>query len=131
MIQKILKMGKVRKEKEGEKCYQSASGARPPRCRTASDSLCGPCTAALAHYNQAEAARQEARRLRNRRSAHTSRMRKEDRYSDLLSDNLALNAEYDELVQELDAVNAANEAEAEAISAKVQEILAMAFNSGT
>ena len=85
----------------------------------------------MAYYNQAEATRQEARRLKNRRSAHTSRMRKEDRYSDLLSDNLALNAEYDELVQELDAVNAANEAEAEAISAKVQEILAMAFNSGT
>ena len=84
----------------------------------------------MAHHNQVKATTQEARRLKNRRSAHLSRMRREDKYSDLLSDNLALNAEYDELVKDLDAVNAANEAEAEAISAKVQEILAIAFNSG-
>ena len=123
----ILKMGKIKTEK---KCYQSASGSRPPKCRTSSASLCGPCFAAMAHYNQVGAIKQESRRLRNRESAQLSRMRREDKYSDLLADNLALNMEYDELVRDLDAINAAKEAETEAISAKVQEILAIAFNSG-
>ena len=84
----------------------------------------------MAHYNQVGAIKQESRRLRNRESAQLSRMRREDKYSDLLADNLALNMEYDELVRDLDAINAAKEAETEAISAKVQEILAIAFNSG-
>ena len=121
-------MGKTKREKL---CYQSPTGSRPPKCRQPSASLCGPCFDAMAHYNQVGAIRQAQRRQRNRESARLSRMRREDKYSDLLSDNLALNAEYDELVKDLDAVNAANEAEAEAISAKVQEILAIAFNSGS
>ena len=51
-------------------------------------------------------------------------MKKEEKFSDLLADNMALTVEYEEMVKNLTYINAANEAVKEAISAKVQEILA-------
>ena len=57
-------------------------------------------------------------------------MRKEDKFSDLLADNMALNMEYEGLVKDLDDINAAKTAASEAISAKVQEVLAIASVSG-
>ena len=122
-----LTMGKTKTEK---KCYQSPSGSRPPKCRQSSASLCGSCFDAMAHYNQVGAIKQASRRQKNRESARLSRMKREDKYSDLLADNLALNMEYEELVRDLEDLNAAKDAECEAISAKVQEILAISFISG-
>ena len=50
--------------------------------------------------------------------------RREDKFSDLMAENMALAAEYEGLVNELSEVNNANNAVSEAIDAKVQEILA-------
>ena len=99
-------------------------GLRPPRCRQPSASLCGACRDAMVHYNQVSAVRQETRRRKNREHARTSRMRREDKFSDLMAENMALTAEYEGLVNELSEVNNANNAASEAIDAKVQEILA-------
>ena len=120
-------MGKNKKEK---KCSQSPSGSRPPKCRQSSASLCGSCLDAMAHHNKVGAIKRASRRQKNRESARLSRMKREDKYSDLLADNMALNMEYEGLVKDLDDINAAKTAASEAISAKVQEILAIAFVSG-
>lgn len=58
-------------------------------------------------------------------------MKKEDRFSDLLANNLALTMEYEELVKHLDNMNAAKDAIKDAISAKVQEIGAIPFTKTT
>ena len=81
----------------------------------------------MIYYNQVKAIKQESRRQSNRNSARLSRMKKEDKFSDLLSNNMALTMEYEELVKDLNDINAANDAVNEAISAKVQEILAITF----
>ena len=120
-------MGKTRREKL---CYQSPTGSRPPKCHQPSASLCGTCYGAMVHYNQVSAVRQETRRRKNCESARLSRMRREDRFSDLMADNMALTMEYEGLVKELGEMNNANDAVSEAISAKVQEILAISFVSG-
>ena len=51
-------------------------------------------------------------------------MKKEETFSDLLAENMALSGEHDDLVKDLETINAANEAAKEKISAKIQEILA-------
>ena len=114
-------MGRIRRE---VLCYQSPMGLRPPRCRQPSASLCGACRDAMVHYNQVSAVRQETRRRKNCEYARISRMRREDKFSDLMAENMALTVEYEGLVNELGEVNNANNAVSEAIDAKVQEILA-------
>ena len=81
----------------------------------------------MIYYNQVRAIKQAARRQSNRDSARLSRMKKEDKFSDLLSNNMALTMEYEELVKDLNDINAANNVVNEEISAKVQEILAITF----
>ena len=44
----------------------------------------------MMHYNLASAARQEARRRKNVEYARISRMRREDKFSDLVAENMAL-----------------------------------------
>ena len=105
-------------------CYQSPMGLRPPRCRQPSASLCGTCSSAMMHYNLVSAARQEARRRKNVEYARISRMRREDKFSDLIAENMALTHEYEGLVGELGEVNNENKAMSEAIDDKLQEILA-------
>ena len=73
----------------------------------------------MTRYNQERAVRQASRRQKNRESARLSRMKREDKFSDLLADNMALTMEYEELVRELNDANAANVAVNEAITAKV------------
>ena len=85
----------------------------------------------MTFYNQVKASKQASRRQRNRTSARLSRMKKEDKFSDLLANNMALTMEYEELVKDLDDMNAAKYAVKEAISAKVQEILAIPFTKTT
>ena len=119
-IYEILAMAK-------SKCYQSPSGSRPPKCNTSQNGLCLSCQDARAIYDQISAAKQAERRQKNRNSARLSRMKRDERFSDLLADNIALEAEYEGLVNELDCINTAKSAINGAVSAKVQEILAMAF----
>ena len=85
----------------------------------------------MAHHNKVGAIKRASRRQKNRESARLSRMKKEDKYSDLLADNLALTMEYEELVKDLDDTNATRDAVGEAITAKVQEILAISFIRNT
>ena len=76
----------------------------------------------MAHYNHNKAIRQAARRQSNRNSARLSRMKQEDKFSNIISDNIGLTLEHEELVKNLDDINAEKQALAEAIDAKVQEI---------
>ena len=85
----------------------------------------------MTYYNQVSAIKQASRRQRNRNSARLSRMKKEDKFSDLLADNMALTMEYEALVKDLDNINAAKEVVNEAISSKVQEILAISVTKTT
>ena len=85
----------------------------------------------MAYYNHNNAIRQEARRQSNRNSARLSRMNQEDKFSNLLSDNLGLTLERDELTKNLDNINAEKQALTEAIDAKVQEIFATLFAETT
>ena len=119
-IYKILAMGK-------SKCYQSPSGSRPPKCNTSQSGLCLSCQDARAIYDQISAAKQAERRQKNRNSARLSRMKRDEKFSDLLADNIALEAEYQGLVNELDCINTAKSAINGAVTAKIQEMLAMAF----
>ena len=114
-------MGKVKKSIE---CSQSPTGSKPPKCHQSGVTLCESCCKAMAYYNQVREIKRATRRHNNRNSARISRMKKEEKFSDLLADNMALTVEYEEMVKNLTYINAANEAVKEAISAKVQEILA-------
>ena len=58
-------------------------------------------------------------------------MNQEDKSSNLLSDNLGLTLEHDELIKNLDDINAEKQALTEAIDAKVQEIFAILFAETT
>ena len=77
----------------------------------------------MTHYNQVRATKQAARRRKNRDSAKLSTMKKEEKFSDLLADNIALSMEYETLVKDLDDINTAKDLMDKAISSKVQEIL--------
>ena len=85
----------------------------------------------MATYNQLRVAKLAERRQKNRNSARLSRMKKEDKFSDLLADNIALEMEYEGLSDELDSINTAISAIKEEVSVKVQEILAIAFDKNT
>ena len=110
------------------KCYQSPSGSRPPKCIKPQSGLCLSCQDARAIYDQISAAKQAERRQKNRNSARLSRMKRDERFSDLLADNIALEAEYEGLVNELDCINTAKSAINGAVTAKIQEMLAMPFS---
>ena len=77
----------------------------------------------MTHYNQVSATKQASRRRKNRDSAKLSTMKKEEKFSDLLADNIALSMEYETLVKDLDDINTAKDLMDKAISSKVQEIL--------
>ena len=85
--------------------------------------MCALCRSALTHYNQVRAAKQASRRRKNRDAAKLSTMKKDEKFSDLLADNIALSMEYETLVKDLDDINTAKDLMDKAISSKVQEIL--------
>ena len=85
----------------------------------------------MTHYNQVRATKQASRRRKNRDSAKLSTMKKEEEFSDLLADNIALSMEYETLVKDLDDINAAKDLMDKAISSKVQEILAISVTKNT
>ena len=77
----------------------------------------------MTHYNQVRATKQASRRRKNRDAAKLSTMKKDEKFSDLLADNIALSMEYETLVKDLDDINTAKDLMDKAISSKVQEIL--------
>ena len=85
----------------------------------------------MTHYNQVRAAKQASRRRKNRDAAKLSTMKKDEKFSDLLADNIALSMEYETLVKDLDDINTAKEIMNKAISSKVQEILAISVTKNT
>ena len=85
----------------------------------------------MTHYNQVRAAKQASRRRKNRDAAKLSTMKKDEKFSDLLADNIALSMEYETLVKDLDDINTAKEIMNKAISSKVQEILAISVSKNT
>ena len=121
-------MGKTKKIIQ---CYQSPSGSRPPKCNQSPTNLFASCCSAMNYYNHLSATKQASRGQQNRNSASLSKMKKEDRFSDLLADNMALTMEYEALVKDLDNINAAKEVVNDAIFDKVQEILAISVTKTT
>ena len=85
----------------------------------------------MTHYNQVRAAKQASRRRKNRDAAKLSTMKKDEKFSDLLADNIALSMEYETLVKDLDDINTAKDLMDKAISSKVQEILAISVTKAT
>ena len=85
----------------------------------------------MTHYNQVRAAKQASRRRKNRDAAKLSTMKKDEKFSDLLADNIALSMEYETLVKDLDDINTAKDLMDKAISSKVQEILAISVTKTT
>ena len=114
-------MGKVKKPRD---CCRSPTGSTPPRGVQAPSTLCQPCGIAMVYDNQIKDFHKASGRQRNRDPARLSGMKKKEKFSDLLAENMALSGEHDNLVKDLETINAANEATKEKISAKVQEILA-------
>ena len=104
-----------------EPCIQSSNGARPPKCGKEGLNFCPSCLDALALYEQVKAFRAVRRIKRNRDSARRSKLIKEEAGSDLHADDIALQAEYIDLAQELEDIERANNALAAPIRAKFEQ----------
>ena len=83
--------------------------------------MCPPCINALAIYKQVKAYKAAKRIQSNRASAAKSRLKKDQKSSDIHSDHLALTTEYEELALELDNLTKASQALAAAIAVKYEE----------
>ena len=94
--------------------------------------MCPACVNALGIYKGVKASRAARRRQANRASAERSRQRKDQKSSDIYSDNLALTAEFEEMEQELADLAKARQALVVAITGKAEERdgLANAHNLG-
>ena len=94
--------------------------------------MCPTCVNALGIYKSVKASKAAKRRQANRASAARSRQRKDQKSSDIYSDNLALTAEFEELEQELADIAKARQALVVAITGKAEERngLAHAHNLG-
>ena len=94
--------------------------------------MCPACVNALGIYKGVKACRAARRRQANRASADRSRQRKDQKSSDVYSDNLALTAEFEEMEQELADLAKARQALVVAITGKAEERdgLANAHNLG-
>ena len=76
-------------------------------------------------YDQCKAIKKVFRRQQNREAARRSKMHREERFSDLYSENIALIAEHDDIARELELVNAARNAFAAAITTKLHQMAAL------
>ena len=94
--------------------------------------MCPPCVNALGVYRRVEANKAAKRRQDNRASAARSRQKRDQKSSDIYSDNLALTAEFEEMEQELADLAKARQALVVAITGKAEERdgLANAHNLG-
>ena len=102
-------------------CIQSSTGARRPECGREGLNFCPSCLDSLALYEQVKAFKAVRRIKQNRDSARPSRLIKEEASSDLHADNIALQAEYQDLAKELEDIERANDALAAAIRAKFEQ----------
>ena len=108
-------------------CFRSSAGARPPKCYAVGTVVCPSCVVALETYRKVKAHKAAKRAESNRASAERSRLKKEQKSSDIHSDHLALTAEHEELVQEMAVINRASQVLAAAITIKSEERDSLAY----
>ena len=113
------------KKKIAKNCYQSATGSRKPKCRQSNSSFCPSCLTALMVYEQCKAAKKVIRMQKNREASNRSKMRREERFSDIYSENIALTTEHEDLTLDLAVVTAARDAMSMAVAAKLHQLAAM------
>ena len=105
-----------------KECFRSPAAVSRPRCQKAQNGLCQSCLEALAVYDNVRTLKKLHRRKKNQASAALSKWKKEEKFSDLCAENVALAAQHEDLVQELDTIEDTNNALAAAIAAKLQII---------
>ena len=103
-------------------CFRSPSAARKPKCKKFEVECCQLCLEALAIYDNAKASKKLTRRKKNWASAALSKWKKEERFSDLCAENVALTTQHEELAQELETIDGTNKALSEAIADKLQTL---------
>ena len=103
-------------------CFSSPAAIHKPRCHKVKEGWCQSCLEALAVYENVKALKKFDRRKKNRASAALSRWKKEERFSDMCAENLALTAQREELDQELKTLDRANKDLSKAIAIKLQAI---------
>ena len=109
-------------------CFHSPAAASKPRCYKDEKDWCHSCLEALAIYENVKALKKLNRRKKNRESAALSRWKREERFSDMCAENVALTAQRDELADELEAINDVNKNLSEAITMKLQTIATLMPN---
>ena len=105
-----------------KECFHSPAAVSRPRCQKVQNGLCQSCLEALAVYDDVRTLKKLHRRKKNRASAALSKWKKEERFSDLCAENVALAAQHEDLVQDLGNIEDTNNALAAAIAAKLQII---------
>ena len=105
-----------------KECFHSPAAVSRPRCQKVQNGLCQSCLEALAVYDNVRTLKKLHRRKKNRASAALSKWKKEEKFSDLCAENVALAAQHEDLVQDLGKIEDTNNALAAAIAAKLQII---------
>ena len=108
-----------------KECFHSPAAVSRPRCQKVQNGLCQSCLEALAVYDNVRTLKKLHRRKKNRASAALSKWKKEEKFSDLCAENVALAAQHEDLVQDLGKIEDTNNALAAAIAAKLQIIAAL------
>ena len=110
------------KNKVIKDCFHSPAAIRKPRCHKAEEGWCHSCLEALAVYEDVKALRKLNRRKKNRESAALSRWKKEERFSDMCAENVALTTQWEELAYEFETINDVNKNLNDAIEVKLRTI---------
>ena len=110
------------KNKVIKDCFHSPAAIRKPRCHKAEEGWCHSCLEALAVYEDVKALRKLNRRKKNRESAALSRWKKEERFSDMCAENVALTTQWEELAHEFETINDVNKNLHDAIAVKLRTI---------
>ena len=76
-----------------KQCYRSATGKRKPKCRDKGKQLCELCQQASDLHKKLTMTKLAARKLTNCHAAMISRYRKDERSSDIVAENIALQDE--------------------------------------
>ena len=116
------------KTKVIKNCFHSPAAASKPRCHKVGEGWCHSCLEALAIYENVRTLKKLHRRKKNRASAALSKWKKEERFSDLCAENVALTAQQEELAHELESIDDANKNLSDAIAMKLQTIAALMQN---
>lgn len=103
-------------------CFHSPAAIYKPRCHKVKEGWCQSCLEALAVYEDVKALRQWNRRKKNRESAALSRWKKEERFSDMCAENMALTTQWEELDHEFETIDDVNKNLRDAIAVKLRTI---------